>query len=156
MTNHRTIADAYHRALEHGIVTAAEVVAWVDHVIATDDSPAIAFIDASCAGEDSGVILTALGEVPGDGDPIRSSRLTIGLMKRLVEREPGRYPTVTKALYSMALDGLFPHASAEHDMWRFDDDLGLAIDGVHGSEKEISREILAFLQEHGDDLEFSS
>lgn len=150
MTSHRTIADAYHRALAHGLVTPSEVITWVDAVIATEDKPAIAFIDATCAGDDAAAILTALGQVPGNGDRVQSNRLVLGLMKQLVACEPGEYARVAKTLYAMAIDGDAPSAKAEGDMWSFYDDLNLAVDGVHGNEKHICRDILAFLTEHGE------
>jgi len=150
MANYRTIADAYYRALAHGLVTPAEVITWVDSVMEAEDKPAIAFIDAACAGDDANAILTALREVPGDGDRAQSNRLVIGLMKQLVACEPGAYPRVAETLYVMAIDGDAPSADAESSMRGFYDELDLAIDGIYGNEKQVCRDVLTFLTEHGE------
>lgn len=150
MESYRTIAEAYHRALEFGLADGAEVDAWVESVIAAEPRPAFAFIEASSAGGEPGALLAALRDVPGVADASTRRRVIFGIMSRALDRDPVAIKKIVRALYSMALDGDVPDADGEHWMWSFDDALDLADQGIYGHKDDVRRDLVQFLRRYGE------
>lgn len=148
LDSHRTIAEAYHRALEFGFADVEEVISWVDAVILADDRPALAFFDASSAGGDPAALLSSLREVPGVADANGRRRLIFGMMQRALERDPDTIQPIARALYSMAQAGDVPDPEAERLMWWFDDALELAAQGYGGDHEAIRRDLVQLLCRH--------
>ena len=57
---------------------------------------------------------------------------------------------IVGALYSMALEGDVPDPDAERCMWRLDDALALAEQGIYGHEDDVRRELAQFLRQYGE------
>lgn len=150
MDSHRTIAEAYQRALECGLPVIPEVSAWVDRVITEEPRPSFAMIEASSASGDPSAFLTALRGVPGVADPHGRRRLLFAIMFRTLERDPNTIHAIVRGLFSMAVDGDIPDSDAARCMWYFDDALGLAEEGVHGRVEDVRRDLVEFLREFGE------
>jgi len=148
--SYRTIAEAYHRALEFGIADVSEVDTWVDSVIVAEPRPAFAFIEASSAGGEPGALLAALREVPGVADAGARRRLIFGIMSRALDRDPCAIKRIVRALYSMALDGDVPDPDGEQWMWSLDDALDLAEQGIYGHKDDVRRDLVQFLRQYGE------
>ena len=149
MSDYRTIAEAYLRALEFGLADIGEVAAWVDRVMLAEAQPAFAFIEASSAGGDPVALLSALRDVPGVADDGLRRCLVFGLMAQALDREPAAIELITHALYQMAMGGDAPAPDAQVRMERLDDALALARQGIYGREEDVRRELAQLLAEYG-------
>jgi hypothetical protein len=149
----RTIAEAFHRTLEYGLLDRAEVIAWVDRVIAAEPRPAFAFIAASSCGGDLAALLAALREVPGAADPSARRRLIFGLMRRAFERDRAAMSPIVCALLAMAWDGDVPDRDGARCMRSFADELADAEQGFHGRVDDVRRGLVEFLCRHGERLD---
>ncbi len=147
--NHRTIAEAYLRALEFDLADVAAIDAWVDGVILAEPEPAPAFIEASAAKCKPDTLMTALRDIPGEANAAARRRIVIGIMAETLRRDPEAIKRIVRALYQMALDGDAPNQEAESEMWSFDDELDLAGQGIYGSTEDVRRDLVRFLARHG-------
>ena len=74
--HHRTVAEFYIRGITEGFVTAQEVITWSDEIIVTADPTEDWMIDIStCGPEDRLVVLSHLGTVKGQADPVELAAL---------------------------------------------------------------------------------
>lgn len=142
-------ACALAKALAHGLAKPAEVVAWVDSVIAETEDPDYWLIEASLAGHDVNGLITALQEefdqrVGGEGADVW--RAVLGHFGDWFATHPSDGPLVAQVIYDMAVAGQVPDRSAETEMFSFDDAYEHAVAGHWGSVEQLDAELAAFLE----------
>lgn len=145
----RTLAEAYRRALTLGLANTAEIGAWLDRVLAETDKPAIEVIEASlAASRGAPALVSALATIRGEYNAQLMTRGFFHLSRRAVVRSPEQALRVAEALYAMALDREFPAEDAMARMLSFQDALELADQQVFGKREDLTRDLIAFLDEY--------
>jgi hypothetical protein len=139
-------AELYRLALLDGWISLEEVVAWTDRVIEAEAEPDASILEASLRGRRPvGEMIEALAQVPGEFDRRAVHGALLGLMHRAVSRDRSLARRSAAALYTIAFDDNAPDKDARSRMWRFEDDLGRAREGIHGDPEQIIDELLHFL-----------
>jgi hypothetical protein len=141
-------ARALARLLTRGLASPREVVAWVDTLIAQAPFPHEALIEAALSETRRGDLISALNrfaDVSGvDDGPV----VWTAILRELggwLRDHPDDGPRIADVLYGMAVDGEYPDAEAEGEMYQLDDEYELAATGVHRSRPEVDRQLREFL-----------
>ena len=135
--------------LDYGVMTRAEVIAWADLHIESQDHPDASMTDIALATEvGTQDMLRLLDAVPGsvDRDSIRR-RFFRELATRL-RAEPGLASATARILYRMAMSRDVPSEAAFAEMCCFDDELEM-VEYAGRNIAEVRDRLLEFLETHG-------
>ena len=135
----KTTAEYYRRGLMFGLDLLAETMAWLDHMLLTEDVPDIALIEASLCGSHGPIAVAEwLAQIPGEFDQRMVARRLLNAMLPLS-------PHVTHWLREMAEEEFWPELEGEGPMGIFWYEYYDALNGIHGDPEEIRKEITALL-----------
>ena len=149
MRNHKEQAEIYRYGLPLGLFEVSDVVKWCDFIVMAEPSPDIGIIEASIAGSKGAyAVASALSEVQGEFDKVLVIRHILGAMYEVLRVNRTKAPLVARLLYRMASDNDFPDDDTETEMWRFWDEVDLAVEGIHGDVEEVTDDLLRFLKRY--------
>jgi len=141
----KDLAVFYRLALESGLCTPADVVAWADGVIVAEAHPAVVFLDLACGGhQPAAAVQTLLHDVPGAVDAAVVTACLLDLAGRRVREGGVSALDVTQRLCALARNEPLLDGVADTLGW-LEDDYALARDGLFGSVAEVDARVLAFL-----------
>lgn len=141
----KDIAEFYRLGLRTGVCDLAQAVRWADRVITADRAPDASFLDLALCSSLSQAV-TLLGEVPGTVTPDLPVHLLLGHCARQVGRGALSPLTALRRLWVLATWDTVPEGISL-ELMRFDDELDLAREGIHGTEQDVARDFAVFLCE---------
>ncbi|MEM7232213.1 MAG: hypothetical protein AAF517_08570 [Planctomycetota bacterium] len=149
--NTRTIAEAYARALDLGLLSPEVVTRWIDASILVEASPLPELCVASTI-TDPEDLATALRHIPGEVESDEAHRLLFGHMLQALVEEKASAKCVASELFRMAMADEVPNPAAQGPMFTFYDDLDLAHLGHIGDRDydAILNELCEFLESQRD------
>lgn len=143
-------AEALRLALEAGLASVADAVAWADGVIVADTPADAAVIEVALAeGRTSYEMAALLAAVPGVADPVRVVRRHLGDLLRALDRDLEHTRRVVARLATMAWDDSL--ADPRFDAKRaalLVEDYEEATWGIHGREAAARDAIRQYLLAH--------
>lgn len=143
-------AEVLRLALQAGLASVADAVAWADAVIVADTRPDAAVIDVALSGHRTAYEMAALlAAVPGAADPARVVRRHLDDLLRVLDRDLEHTRLVVARLYTMAVDGPLadPRFDANH-VRLITDEYDLASTGIYGTEAAALDAIRQYLLTH--------
>ena len=134
-----------------GLVTRKEVIEWADGVIAGEDDPPYDVIELALMSkahpED---ILGRLHALSPGASTVSVLPRVLGKLSHRLRENPALGSTVARALWGIYVESGYDVPSALNPICCFDDGYALAVDGVYGSEEEVFRDLLAFVESFSD------
>jgi hypothetical protein len=141
-------ADELALALELGLATVDEVIAWADARIAEMESPPYAFIEVAMARRaPTSEIAHLLRTIPGPRDPQAVAMGILGRLGRSVRSGETSARQAASLLYGMSLRDELPESVAEETS-RLDDAFCLALAGTSGSFEDATADLHSFLDHY--------
>jgi hypothetical protein len=143
----RTDAEALATALELGIITVADVIGWVDGIIAVTAHPHWSLCElALCGRAYMPDVTRRLRELSGTPDMARATALVPRLLLDRLDRDPESAVLIARALYDLAVNGDIEDRPLLEVAWTTWDYVELAREGcLPSSPEEIIAEMRARL-----------
>lgn len=139
----RTEAGALATALELGIIAVADVIGWVDGIIAVTGHPHWSICElALCGRAYVPEVTRRLLELPGTPDMSRTMALVLRLLLDRLDRDPESAVLIARALYDLAVNGDIEDRPLLEVAWTTWDYVELAREGyLPSSPEEIIAEM---------------
>jgi hypothetical protein len=144
----KDMAEFFRLSLLAGLCEPSSVASWADSVVASEESPHIAFIEL-CIGcsQPISTVQTLLGDIPGRPTPDLPVHMLLGHASRLAASLSFSAEELLLRLYRISSLEAFPQ-SLHFDISGFEDELSLARDGIYSTPSEVARDFVAFLLDY--------
>jgi hypothetical protein len=145
--NLKETAEYYRVGVLVGFVRMADAIAWTDSVIAAEDDPDIALIEASMCGhkrpED---FASALAQLAGVANRNTVIQRLLKSMYDAVVQDKSQAQHIAHCLYMMAIEGYAPDQEAQSYMMGIEDELYLVEGAAPKYIQKVVEELINFLR----------